>query len=176
MLISLGRISPARELKICQIARIGAKCAANAGYLTRATMIFAECPGVDFRGANLLGADLRGAVLGGVRFNNETRLDGANLTDAGMDDAFIRFARRHGAILGPPSGTYEFAQFTATLGELERTNDRRQFDEVLNEMDRLRDTMAQDPLYDWSTDLGRVLPTALMEEVLETVREATSNM
>ncbi|MGH2390093.1 MAG: pentapeptide repeat-containing protein, partial [Chloroflexota bacterium] len=141
-----------------------------------ATMLFAECPRADFRGANLSGADLRGAVLGGVRFNNETRLEGANLTDASMDDSFIRFASRHGAILGPPSGTDELAQFVATIEELERTNDRHQFNGVLAEMYRLRAIMARDPFYDWSSDLAGLLPPALMEEVLEAVREATSNM
>jgi uncharacterized protein YjbI with pentapeptide repeats len=69
-----------------------------------ASMRSCHCARCDFRGTDLSSADLTDATLGGVKFDENTIVRGAVMTDAAISSDFRLFAEGHGAIFGTAEG------------------------------------------------------------------------
>lgn len=146
-----------------------------------ADMRFTDCTKADFRGANLAGADLTEANLYAIKFDEKTRLQGANLCDATLDEAFRTFAEQSGALLSQETEVSSFvaltqAQLAATIEHLKRDNTAGHFDAAVDCLIKQSQKLARDPEYPWSEEMHKILSPAMEQEVIERYAEVQKTL
>ncbi|HLG66162.1 MAG TPA: pentapeptide repeat-containing protein [Ktedonosporobacter sp.] len=139
-----------------------------------ADLRFSKCPGADFRGADLSGADLSGADLRGIQFDDQTRLQGANLRSASMSTEFRAFARSAGAIVTEPAEhmqVYDLACLDALIALMQEQayNQDGHLDRLIPYVVAQREKLAEDPYYYWDEELGKELRKVTSEEMVKEV-------
>ncbi|GCE10807.1 pentapeptide repeat-containing protein [Tengunoibacter tsumagoiensis] len=139
-----------------------------------ADMRFTLCAGTDFRGADLSRANITDSSLGGVLFDDQTRLQGTILRGASIDDSFRSYAEKAGAILGTEEEkfyAYNIACFDALSAIIRDPiyNPDHRFDVVLPLLTELRVKLVQDHWYLWGNELVASLEGVLSPEDINTL-------
>lgn len=145
-------------------------------HFVEADMRFTLCAYTDFRGADFAGANLTEASLGGITFDEQTRVQGTILYGASMDDDFRAFALQRGALLRDTDyrmPAYDLACLNALIALMQEPlyNEDGHLDVVLPYVVAHRDTLAQDPTYSWedplADDLRTIVPQSVIDEVFD---------
>lgn len=159
--------------------------------LQSATLTAADCSGASFKGANLkvaslgevnfVGADLSDArfaeaAMGGVRFDNATRIDNADFTGARMDQDLTKFVTDAGAPTFPGQNIYELALLDATVDGLKNRNRDHGLDALIVKVSVLREQIVRDPKFDWNGVLEAELTDDELDVVIEAFEEAGDRM
>jgi uncharacterized protein YjbI with pentapeptide repeats len=148
----------------------------QAALFKSADMRFAYCARADFRAADLRDANLTEAVLGRIQFDEQTLLQGANLTGARMSEDFKAFALRSGAIVRESQGEYALVELDTTVTILRRRNTDHHLDEVLAQLTRMREKLMNTHNYAWIDALSEVVSSELLQEVIEAEERAIKTM
>jgi uncharacterized protein YjbI with pentapeptide repeats len=141
-----------------------------------ADLRFAGFDGADLSGADLSDADLTEGSLLRVRHDEKTKLVGAKLDGAYLDEDLRALAEQANASLAEAKGAFEVAGYDATIAVLERRNQDGHLNPVIAAMRGLRDRVAANSSFDWSAALERDLPEAMWNEVLDAYEEGGSNL
>lgn len=137
---------------------------------------------MDFSGADLREADFTEANVGGVTFDAQTRVQGANFRGAFLSDDFRVFARQWGAQLDDTitNSARELVQLDATLQELQRNNTDGHLDEVIALVKVERDKFERDPDYPYYQGMEEAFAHAdspqWIDEVMETWMNASKRL
>lgn len=141
-----------------------------------ADLRFIEAWHANLRGANLEGADLTeanlaAADLSGIQFNEQTRVQGANLHDALLDEPFRRFAEQHGGLLREDQELsfteQERAELAAIIRLLKEDNEQGRLDPAITCLEEQAQRFARDSGYPWAEEAQKALTPELMQEVME---------
>lgn len=136
-----------------------------------ANLYRADLRGVDLSGANLTEANLAGANLSGIQFNERTRVQGANLSSAVLDEPFRVFAEQRGGLLredqDPSFTELDRAKLAATIRLLKEENKGGYLDAAIACLEKQAQRFAGDPAYDWSMEVQEELSPEMMQEVME---------
>jgi uncharacterized protein YjbI with pentapeptide repeats len=162
-------------------ARLGladfSEIACDGASFVEADMRFSDLDKADVRGTDFRGANLNGSGLRGILFDEQTRVQGANLRDASMDEDFRTFAQRGGAIINTSENQtpdYDLACVDALIAVMqeEEYNEDGHLDPVLPYVLAQREKLAHSeerPSYPWRDELGDELEKAFSEDLLNEV-------
>ena len=123
-------------------------------------------------GADVSGADLTEAFINNVKFDDSTRLSGALLAGARLDDALAGFATAQGAEQPSEAHGFALAHLDATATLLRERNNDGRLDSLLARIGELRDNVAKDPDFEWVDVVDREFPDDLVDEVAAAAGEA----
>jgi uncharacterized protein YjbI with pentapeptide repeats len=137
-----------------------------------ADLRFADLVQADLRGSDFSGANLTEANLSGVKFDEQTRLQGANLRGATLDEQFRAFAQQAGAVLSPetPDPSFyerELAELAAVIRLLREDNEHGHLDVAIVCLTEQLQRFAHDPTYPWSQEMHKALSPDMEQKVLE---------
>lgn len=141
-----------------------------------ADLRFVDAWHADLRGANLAGADLTEANLAdtdlsSIQFNEQTRVQGADLYGARLDEPFRAFAEQAGGLLRKDQVRLfkerEKVILAAIIRVLKEDNESGHLDAAIACLEELAQHFAPDPEYSWSMKAEEALSPELMQEVME---------
>jgi uncharacterized protein YjbI with pentapeptide repeats len=164
-----------------QQARLGladfTEIACDGASFVDADLRFSKWGDSDVRGTDFRGANLTGAGLQGILFDEDTRLEGANLRNASMDEDFRAFVQRGGAIVntaGNRARDYDLACMDALIAVMQEKeyNEDGHLDPVLPYVLVQREKLAHSeerPSYPWSDELYPELVEVFSEDIADEV-------